>query len=127
MRSLYGFQDETVNPWYKNYYELADKAGLITGETIDTVDGINITRQKLGTWFYQAAHSDTDITTDTETDTDTTTDTTIDTDTNTTTDTTTDTDTVSDTDTVDDTDNAQGPFQLTHEEIVYSSRFLLIE
>lgn len=54
IRSLDGFLDETVTPWYKNYFTKAQSYGMISTETLQSVNGKNVTRGKLGTWFYQA-------------------------------------------------------------------------
>ena len=55
MRSIYGFFAETLDPWYIAYYNRWSELGLITDETLRWVWTTNITREKLWTWFYQAA------------------------------------------------------------------------
>gem|GEM_PF-6727829 len=56
IRALEGFKDETTTPWYEAYYTRAQALGMITAESITSVNTTNITREKLGTWFYLAAH-----------------------------------------------------------------------
>lgn len=52
MRSLRWYQDETVQPWYKNYYELASEHGLLTNETLTSVEITPVTREKLATRLF---------------------------------------------------------------------------
>lgn len=55
MRSVYGFFEETADPWYIAYYNRWVDLGLITNESLRWVGTTNISREKLGTWLYQAA------------------------------------------------------------------------
>ena len=55
MRSLWGFLDETGDRRRSAYYEAGKEVGIITNESLDGVNTTNVTRQKLGTWFYKAA------------------------------------------------------------------------
>ena len=52
VRSLHGYQSENVFPWYKNYYNLAKKDGIVT-ESIVNFD-TNISREQLATWIFLA-------------------------------------------------------------------------
>ncbi len=54
MRSVYGFFEETADPWYIAYYNRWEALWLITDETLDSVGTTNISREKLGTRLYQA-------------------------------------------------------------------------
>lgn len=56
MRSLYGFQDETGDPRYSEYATLAAQAGIISDIDMSSLAGTVLTREKLWTWFYAAAH-----------------------------------------------------------------------
>lgn len=67
IRSLDGFADETTDPWYKNYFMKAQELGMISEETETSVNETNITRAKLGTWFYQAAMLNNELGTEDET------------------------------------------------------------
>jgi hypothetical protein len=44
IRSLDGFLDETVTPWYKNYFTKAQSYGMISTETLQSINGKNVTR-----------------------------------------------------------------------------------
>jgi len=55
IRSLYGFLDETWAYWRQPYYEAGRVLGIIQGETLQGVNQVNISRQKLGTRFYIAS------------------------------------------------------------------------
>ena len=57
IRALEGFKDETTSPWYKAYYTRAQALWMISTESMSSVNNTNITREKLGTWFYLAAQS----------------------------------------------------------------------
>ncbi len=53
MRSIHGIQDETTAPWYLNYYDLAQKYGMLAeGETLESIGYTSITRGKLWVWMY---------------------------------------------------------------------------
>jgi len=56
MRSVMWFLDETWARRWSAYYEAWVEAGIITTESLDWVNSTNVTRQKLGTWFYKAAN-----------------------------------------------------------------------
>ncbi len=60
MRSIYGFFEETANPWWVAYYNRGKDLGLITDEDLREIWETNISREKLWTWFYQAAQLNTD-------------------------------------------------------------------
>jgi hypothetical protein len=62
VRSLYGYQDETVLPWYNEYFSIAQNIGLITDETRSSVNNTNVTRSKLAQWLYDAFYYDVDTT-----------------------------------------------------------------
>ena len=55
VRSLWGFLDETGAYRRQPYYEAGAALGIINGESLLWVDGTNITRIKMGKWFYLAA------------------------------------------------------------------------
>ncbi len=55
IRSLWGFLDETGAYRRQPYYEAGRALGIITGESLLWVDSTNITRIKMGKWFYLAA------------------------------------------------------------------------
>jgi len=55
IRSLYGFLDETGQYRRQPYYEAGKQLGIIQSETLQGTNQVNITRQKLGTWFYIAS------------------------------------------------------------------------
>jgi hypothetical protein len=59
VRSLAGMYDESGKPWYSEYFSLATDIWLIESETLTSVDTTPITREKLATWLYIAAHTDT--------------------------------------------------------------------
>lgn len=52
IRSVDGIQDETMSPWYKAYFTKAQELGLITNETLTSVNTTQVTRAKLWTRFY---------------------------------------------------------------------------
>lgn len=58
VRSLYGIQDESMKPWYREYYSIAKDLDIISSESIASMEKSNITREKLGTWLYRAAQTD---------------------------------------------------------------------
>lgn len=58
IRSVYGFQDETVTPWYKNYFVIAQEKGLLTNETLESVEKNAITREKLAIWLFAMTQLD---------------------------------------------------------------------
>ncbi len=55
IRSLYGFLDETQEYRRGPYYEAGKELGIIQWETLEWVNQVNISRQKLWTWFYIAS------------------------------------------------------------------------
>lgn len=59
MRSVYGFFEETANPRWIAYYNRGQDLGLITDEGLREIGEAFISREKLGTWFYQAAQLNT--------------------------------------------------------------------
>lgn len=60
VRTLKWFLDETGDKRRQPYYEVGKELGIIQWETLDGVNQVNISRQKLGTWFYQASQMVTD-------------------------------------------------------------------
>lgn len=54
--AMWQFLDETWDRRWSAYYEAGKEAGIITTESLDGVNATNVTRQKLGTWFYKAAN-----------------------------------------------------------------------
>lgn len=55
IRSLYWFLDETGAYRRQPYYEAGKQLGIIQSETLQGTNQVNISRQKLGTWFYIAS------------------------------------------------------------------------
>ncbi len=53
IRSAYGMQDESGKPWYSEYFSIGKELGIITTETLSSIDRSPITREKLGTWLYR--------------------------------------------------------------------------
>lgn len=60
MRSIYGSFNEAGSPRWIAYYNRGDDLWLITTETLRGVGETNITRAKMGRWFYQAAQLETE-------------------------------------------------------------------
>jgi hypothetical protein len=52
IRSVAWMQDETMSPWYKAYFTKAQALGLITNETLTSINTTQVTRAKLWTRFY---------------------------------------------------------------------------
>ncbi len=46
MRTLYGFQDETVTPWFKKYQELASTMDIETNLSDEELERLHITRKE---------------------------------------------------------------------------------
>jgi hypothetical protein len=64
VRSLAGMYDESGKPWYREYFSIAEDIWLVEAETLTSVDRTPITREKLATWLYIGAHTDTSTLTD---------------------------------------------------------------
>jgi hypothetical protein len=63
IRSAYGMQDENGKPWYSEYFSIAKELGIITTETLSSLDTKQITREKLATWLYQIERANADAST----------------------------------------------------------------
>lgn len=59
VRSILGNQDETVTPWWKEYYEIGKWLNVIDDEELYDLER-KITREKVGTWLYRASQVDKD-------------------------------------------------------------------
>lgn len=55
IRSLDGQQDEMVNPWWREYYDLAKEKEILDSESLRDLEK-DITRQKVARWLYRAYH-----------------------------------------------------------------------
>ncbi len=60
VRTLKWFLDETGDRRREPYYAVGKELWIIQWETLDGVNQVNISRQKLGTWFYIASQEITD-------------------------------------------------------------------
>jgi hypothetical protein len=60
IRSIDGYQDETMMPWYHEYYILGQQIGLITNETQQSVSTTYITRRKLAERLHTAFYLEDD-------------------------------------------------------------------
>lgn len=48
VRSLYGFQDETMSPWYASYVEGGEAIGIKSNVRLENMDGEFVTRAEFG-------------------------------------------------------------------------------
>lgn len=60
IRSAYGLQDESGKPWYSEYFSIAQELGIISNETLSSLDKTPITREKLANWLYQVERANAD-------------------------------------------------------------------